>query len=53
MYVYVVVGVVFHVLLDGAKGSHNSGTVVLLTVHIRSASISRPYYYYYYYYYYY
>ena len=38
------VGVVFHVLLDGAKGSHNSGNVVVLSLHILSTSISRFYY---------
>ena len=36
---------VFHVLLDGAKGSHNhSGTVVVLSPHIRSTSISKSLY---------
>ena len=38
------VGVVFHVLFDGAKGSHNSGNVVVLSLHILSTSISRFYY---------
>ena len=36
---------VFHVLLDGAKGSHNhSGTVVVLSLHICSTSISKSLY---------
>ena len=36
---------VFHVLLDGAKGSHNHrGTVVVLSPHIRSTSISKSLY---------
>ena len=38
------VAVVFHILLDGAKGSHTTGTVVLLSPHIRSTSISKSIY---------
>ena len=35
------VGVVFYVLLDSTKGSITTGTVVVLSPHIRSTSISK------------
>ena len=38
------VGVVFHVLLDGAKGSHNHWDCCCLSPHIRSTSISKSLY---------
>ena len=33
--------VVFHVLFNGAKGSHNQRTVVVLSSHMRSTSVSK------------
>ena len=38
------VGVVFHVLLDGARVPITTGTVVVLSPHIRSTSISKSLY---------
>ena len=38
------VGVVFHVLLDGAKGSHNHRDCCCFSPHIRSTSISKSLY---------
>ena len=38
------VGVVFHVLLDGAKGSHNHRDFCCFSPHIGSTSISRSLY---------